>query len=280
MSDSIGKVLKEKRESLGLTIEQVAEETKIQKRYINDMETENFDDMPGKVYEKGFLKTYVNLLGIDVDYALDLYELHRYGEKEVEEIKEEPKEKENKGKSKGITLLFGGVLLIIVGIIGFKFLILDSDKKIDVKNDVEEIVIDEVKNLPEVEVVTDELAKLSEGVDNKETEEVIEEAQEVLVVEKEEAVEEVASSAKQVEEVEVREKELVLLVKGDSWVEVSKNGKRVYFDMAKDKEIKVLGKETDKIYVKVGDGSQVELVLNGENKGLLGKEKEVFKKTF
>lgn len=276
MSDSIGKILKEKRESLGLTIEQVAEETKIQKRYIGDMETENFDDMPGKVYEKGFLRTYVNLLGIDLEYAMELYEIHRNGKKEeVEEVENEVvEEKEIKGKNRGITLLFGGVLLIIVGIIGFKFFVLDSNKKMDVAKEVEEIVIDEVKDLTEVEEIVEKSELVAENTEEKE--EIEEKVEEVTV--QEEKQEKVASSTKEAEV--IAEKELVLLVKGDSWVEVNKNGKRVYFDMAKNKEIKVVGKETDKIYVKVGDGSQVELVLNGENKGLLGKEKEVFKKTF
>lgn len=276
MSDSIGKILKEKRESLGLTIEQVAEETKIQKRYIGDMETENFDDMPGKVYEKGFLRTYVNLLGIDLEYAMELYEIHRNGKKEeVVEVEDEVvEEKEIKGKNRGITLLFGGVLLIIVGIIGFKFFVLDSNKKMDVAKEVEEIVIDEVKDLTEVEEIVEKSELVAENTEEKE--EIEEKVEEVTV--QEEKQEKVASSTKEAEV--IAEKELVLLVKGDSWVEVNKNGKRVYFDMAKNKEIKVVGKETDKIYVKVGDGSQVELVLNGENKGLLGKEKEVFKKTF
>ncbi len=276
MSDSIGKILKEKRESLGLTIEQVAEETKIQKRYIGDMETENFDDMPGKVYEKGFLRTYVNLLGIDLEYAMELYEIHRNGKKEevVEVENEVVEEKEIKGKNRGITLLFGGVLLIIVGIIGFKFFVLDSNKKMDVAKEVEEIVIDEVKDLTEVEEIVEKSELVAENTEEKE--EIEEKVEEVTV--QEEKQEKVASSTKEAEV--IAEKELVLLVKGDSWVEVNKNGKRVYFDMAKNKEIKVVGKETDKIYVKVGDGSQVELVLNGENKGLLGKEKEVFKKTF
>ncbi len=148
MSDSIGKMLKEKRESLGLTIDQVVEETKIQRRYINDMESENFDDMPGKVYEKGFLKTYINLLGINVEYAMELYEIHRNGKKEVVAEEEKIKEKKGKGKSKGITLLFGGVLLAIIGIVGVKFFVLKSDEKI-VSNQVE-IVIDEVKDIVEV----------------------------------------------------------------------------------------------------------------------------------
>ncbi len=293
MSDSIGKVLKEKRESLGLTIEQVAEETKIQRRYIIDMETENFDDMPGKVYEKGFLKTYINLLNIDVEYAMELYEIYRNKGNETLEENEETKEKEIKGKSKGITLLFGGILFIIVGIIGIKFFVLKPDEKVS-ENQVA-IVIDEVKDIPEIEKKLEEInpeevkeEKLEEISGNSEDEEEIVEEEtfveseeieeEKLKVVEEKVEEEVASSAKKV--VEEVKKELVLLVKGNSWVEVSKNGKRVYFNMAKNREIKVEGNETDKIYVKVGDGSQVELILNGENKGVLGRKKEVFKKTF
>ncbi|MCL2766377.1 MAG: DUF4115 domain-containing protein [Peptococcaceae bacterium] len=62
----IGAKLKEARLAKGLTLENVEAETKIRRKYITALEEERFDLLPGKVYAKAFLKTYVRFLGIEL----------------------------------------------------------------------------------------------------------------------------------------------------------------------------------------------------------------------
>ncbi|MDQ7790071.1 MAG: DUF4115 domain-containing protein, partial [Clostridia bacterium] len=61
---SSGQLLKETREALGLTLKAAEEETKIRKRYIDALEQEDYAVLPGRVYAKAFLRTYAKYLGL------------------------------------------------------------------------------------------------------------------------------------------------------------------------------------------------------------------------
>jgi transcriptional regulator with XRE-family HTH domain len=62
---SIGKTLREKREERKLSVADVFAETKINKKYIQALEDDNFLLIPSQVYAKGFLKAYSIFLGLD-----------------------------------------------------------------------------------------------------------------------------------------------------------------------------------------------------------------------
>jgi len=60
----IGRSLERARESRGLSLWQVEQETRIRSRYLRDLEREDFDVLPA-VYVLGSLKTYADFLGLD-----------------------------------------------------------------------------------------------------------------------------------------------------------------------------------------------------------------------
>lgn len=60
----IGRSLEGARESRGLSLWQVEQETRIRSRYLRDLEREDFDVLPA-VYVLGSLKTYADFLGLD-----------------------------------------------------------------------------------------------------------------------------------------------------------------------------------------------------------------------
>ena len=62
----IGLLLKEAREEKNLTIADVAMETRIRQVYIKALEEGNLEEIPGKAYRIGFLKTYADFLELDV----------------------------------------------------------------------------------------------------------------------------------------------------------------------------------------------------------------------
>jgi transcriptional regulator with XRE-family HTH domain len=65
MSSSIGKILSEKRLELGLSLEEVANATKIRADYLEAIEQEHLDfDLPD-IYKRGFIKAYAEYLGLD-----------------------------------------------------------------------------------------------------------------------------------------------------------------------------------------------------------------------
>ncbi|MCX6363760.1 MAG: DUF4115 domain-containing protein [Actinobacteria bacterium] len=69
----IGNTLREARVRRNLTLQQVEEDTKIRVRYVQAMENEDFDVMPGATYVKGFLRTYSQYLALDPEVIIDEY---------------------------------------------------------------------------------------------------------------------------------------------------------------------------------------------------------------
>ncbi|RTK92689.1 MAG: helix-turn-helix domain-containing protein [Rickettsiales bacterium] len=65
-------ILKETREKNGYTIEEVSEILKIRKQYIISLEEENFDNLPGDIYVKGYSKIYYEFLGLEMPKQADI----------------------------------------------------------------------------------------------------------------------------------------------------------------------------------------------------------------
>jgi cytoskeletal protein RodZ len=68
-----GEVIKNKRESLGKSLTTISADTKIQKRYLEYIESNQFDRFDSEIFASGFLKIYSKYLDLDVDKILALY---------------------------------------------------------------------------------------------------------------------------------------------------------------------------------------------------------------
>lgn len=78
--EKIGKTLKEKRESLGLTIMDVSNVLKINPAYLEAIENGDLERFPAEVFLKGFLKSYAQYLKLDIS---DFLEKEKIKSKEV-----------------------------------------------------------------------------------------------------------------------------------------------------------------------------------------------------
>ncbi len=65
--NSIGETLRRERQRLNLDLEQVARETKINRRLLEAIEAEDFDRLPGGVFTRSFVRQYARVLGLDED---------------------------------------------------------------------------------------------------------------------------------------------------------------------------------------------------------------------
>ena len=69
----VGDILRAERERRGLAIRDVEEATSIRALYIQSIEENKYDIIPGEVYLKGFIKTYANFLNLDGNAVVNQY---------------------------------------------------------------------------------------------------------------------------------------------------------------------------------------------------------------
>ena len=79
IADFSGQTLKDIREKLKVSLEEVYEETKIRIPTLQNLETENFPDLPPEVYVKGFVKSYARRLSLDPVATARIY-MEKYHE--------------------------------------------------------------------------------------------------------------------------------------------------------------------------------------------------------
>jgi len=70
---AFGEKLRRQRELRGLSLEAISTTTKIGTRMLRAIEDEHFDQLPGGVFNKGFVRAYARQVGLDEDEAVTDY---------------------------------------------------------------------------------------------------------------------------------------------------------------------------------------------------------------
>jgi len=60
-----GRDLQLEREKRGVSLETVAGETKVSPRFLHALEVEDFNSLPGGVFQRGIVRSYCRFLGLD-----------------------------------------------------------------------------------------------------------------------------------------------------------------------------------------------------------------------
>lgn len=89
MSLTLGEKLRQAREERGISIAEVAEQTRISPHYLEFIENDDYRTLPGGIFNKGFVKSYAKYVGIDENEALQDYS--KLISSQDSEISEEPK---------------------------------------------------------------------------------------------------------------------------------------------------------------------------------------------
>jgi cytoskeleton protein RodZ len=71
---NFGASLKQARESKGISLEQIAAETRISTRFLRAIENEEFKLLPGGIFNKGFVRAFAEKVGLNPDEAVADYE--------------------------------------------------------------------------------------------------------------------------------------------------------------------------------------------------------------
>jgi cytoskeleton protein RodZ len=132
MVENFGLHLKHERELRGVSLEEIAESTRIHIRYLEALESNEFDDMPGEVFVKGYIRSYARVIGSDSEEMVNVYDeaVGKDRKKELEKVAGSS-EKASSGNKKAAGYALLGIVLIALSVFGYNVVdgIIDKNKK-------------------------------------------------------------------------------------------------------------------------------------------------------
>jgi cytoskeletal protein RodZ len=210
-----GEKLRRQRESRNLTLREISESTKITKRYLEALERNDFDALPGGVFVKGYIRSYAEAIGLNPESLLEEYRSERRARGEEDPSEDEKVAKEaaqaamsqlatsinRQGKERRLLLpiIIGLALLAIIIWAGIHFLSPGSTEEVTAKPEPAAVVE------PIVEEATEPVAKPQPEPKAESPEPIVEQAapptQPVAVVKSEPAPEPDTETVAEVESV-------------------------------------------------------------------------------
>ena len=161
MSDqlkSFAQELKAKRKEKNITVKDIYEKTRIDAKYLENIENGNFDFMPD-VYMRAFIRKYADAVDFSADEAINMYDAARKG-KSVEDISKTENSKDNaegkptygdepiktekhselNDKNNNITIIIGLIVGSILIGVAYYFFVQKGNSEIIVEPRIEEIL--------------------------------------------------------------------------------------------------------------------------------------------
>ena len=71
--DSLGTYLRNERELRQISLEEIAQTTRIPLKMLQHIEDDHLDELPGEVFARGFLRSYARSVGLDPDEVVERY---------------------------------------------------------------------------------------------------------------------------------------------------------------------------------------------------------------
>jgi cytoskeleton protein RodZ len=105
----IGVALKTAREFRGLSLQDVADQTRIRRAYLAAIEEMRLDELPSRPFTIGYVRAYANALGLDGEAAVDRFKID---EPALDEPLREPVGVRRDGDPRLMTVIVGGLLVI------------------------------------------------------------------------------------------------------------------------------------------------------------------------
>lgn len=118
----IGQLLKEEREAKGLSLDDIQEMTKIQKRYLQAIEANNFSSLPGRFYARAFIKEYAIVLNMDYSTLLTYFDQIEGVEEDTTQYSNLRRTRRARAPKSSAILSFFPTIIVIVLIIGVLFI--------------------------------------------------------------------------------------------------------------------------------------------------------------
>jgi cytoskeletal protein RodZ len=91
-STPFGEHLKREREMRGVSLEEISAATRIGTRFLQAIENDQWDQLPGGVFNRGFIRSIARYLGLDEDSLVAEYALGTHGKTDAAQAAERPAE--------------------------------------------------------------------------------------------------------------------------------------------------------------------------------------------
>ena len=260
-----GDRLRREREMRGITLDEIAESTKISRRHLESLEKDQFDQLPGGVFNKGFVRAYARFLGIDEDQAVADYSLAVNEQPEQEgkfplEVHEEPDRELNPRRS-SLPLVFA--LAALAGVlVGYFFYMRSKPKAEHSAVPAQQAVVQEPVSPTPTSASTSEPKAVAPPTQGPHIQASL----------PSDPTEQQAKPAEKSFSVRIKAKE-------DSWLFVTADGKFVMQDILTADRQKVI-KAGKQIVLKTGNAGGIDVLFNGHSLGALGNENEPRTLTF
>jgi cytoskeleton protein RodZ len=110
-----GDRLRREREMRGISLEEIAESTKIGTRSLRALEDDEFDKLPGGIFNKGFVRAYARFLGLDEEQTVaDFDSALKEHQAATGHPQEAPEEEEPESSGTGMTWLLAVALVVVI----------------------------------------------------------------------------------------------------------------------------------------------------------------------
>ncbi|MCI0766093.1 helix-turn-helix domain-containing protein [Bacillus sp. TL12] len=274
----LGQKLKEAREANGLSIDQLHEVTKIQKRYLITIEEGDYSILPGAFYARAFIKQYADAVGLNGEELLVEYQsvIPQSESRDVPQVSKSQKTQETMQKAASLPIadhmpkILIALLVIAVGVVvWFVFQWLAGKDEGQVKQSKsEQIEVQKAKNSPLDEKKEEVKAEEPKKEETKKEEPKKEEPPAQQPPAGQEEVKVVGTSGK-VSTLEIHNNkalELEITAKGASYVDIKNEGGSVVFNGTlqegqTEKHDLTTAKE---VLLNIGSAPNVEIKLNGQ----------------
>jgi cytoskeleton protein RodZ len=277
---AFGDRMRREREMRGITLDEITESTKVSRRHLEALEGEHFDQLPGGVFNKGFVRAYARFLGIDEDQAVADYSAASNEVPEPEgkfplEIHQKPDRDLNPRRS---PLPMAFAIAALVGVlVGYAFWAKSKPHTSEISGSSQQSSPAPAASEPTDKASTPPASApaASEPTSREPAPRAVEHAAKTAPVNPQPQADAAASA------IDKPEKAFFVSVKAreDSWVSIIADGKSVMqrvLNADKHKKIKA-GKS---LILRTGNAGGIEVTFNGRPLGTLGNENEPRTLTF
>ncbi|MCX8001899.1 MAG: DUF4115 domain-containing protein [Anoxybacillus mongoliensis] len=257
----LGKRLKEAREQRNMSLDDLQQITKIQKRYLIAIEQGNYVIMPGKFYVRAFIRQYAEAVGLDPDELFEQY-ANEIPNAQQEELPGELSRVKSRQLSEQGEKVLDVLPKISIGMlaVGVAVVLWFFFQNRTVNEQPQEQVINEKTEFEQSEQATEQQPKKQNEQKREKEKEQQEQSSKAMV--------EVVETNGRKSTLEVIGEQLIIDIatKGDAWIEV-KNGKGKAFARkmmyANQTETFDLTNETEVLLV-IGQTLNTEVKINGQ----------------